>query len=147
MAGGVGDHPGGILALCRLIERHGEALEFDLLTAGWSLDDLGVTLSWRDLQVLVRRWQVLPGSALCASVQGVEHWPITDQLLAEILDTLNTANWQRIGKSYAPRPKRFPRPWEKAKVRRFGSGPIPLSKFNDWWDGVGTRRKARGTKG
>lgn len=143
MAGGVRYHPGGILALCRLIDRHEEAIEYDLLMAGWSLDDLGVTLSWRDLQVLVRRWQKTPGTATCEAVQDVEHWPVRDQLLAEIVDALYTANWQRAGKKSAPRPKRLPRPWERAKVTRLGSDPIPRSKFNEWWDSHALRRKAK----
>lgn len=114
--------------------------------SGRSLDDLGVTLSWRDLLVLTRKWEATPGFALCESVHGVEYWPTTDQLLAEIADALNAANWQRAGKSSAPKPKRIPRPWEKAKSRRLGSDPIPLSKFHDWWEGVGRRRKARRNK-
>lgn len=111
--------------------------------AGWSLDDLGYTLSWRDLQILVRVWQAKPGTATCAAVQGVEHWTVTDQLLADIADALYTANWQREGKSSRPRPKRIPRPWERTKVRKFGSEPIPLSKFNDWWEARANRRKAK----
>lgn len=74
-------------------------------------------------------------------MQGVEHWGTTDQLLAEIIDLLGHANWQRVGKQSAPKPKRFPRPWERAKARKFGSDPIPRSKFNDWWDSK-KRRKA-----
>lgn len=107
--------------------------------AGWSLDDLGYSLSWRDLQVLVQRWQKLPGTALCTAING-EHWSTTDQLLAELIDRVSIGNWQRAGKQHAPKPKRFPRPWEKAKAKRFGSKPIALSKFKDWWDGkAGTR--------
>ena len=146
MAGGFRHHAGGIFALCRLIERHEDAIEYDLLMSGRSLDDLGHSLSWRELLVLTRHWQSLPGTATCAAVQGREHWGVTDQLLAEIADLLATANWQRQGKPHAPKPKRFPRPWEKAKAQKLGSDPIPVSKFADWWDsftGKKPRKKSR----
>ena len=111
--------------------------------AGWSLDDLGWSLSWRDLQVLVRRWSGEPGTATCEAITGSKQWPIVAQLLAEVIDHLASANWQRGGNKHAPRPKRFPRPWEKAKNRKLGSDPIPVSKFNDWWNQVGEQVKRK----
>lgn len=141
MAGGVHGQRGGILALCRLIERYGDALEYDLLCSGRSLDELGDSLSWRDLQVLVRRWQVTPGFALCDAVQGHELWSTTDQILAELVDELRRNSWLTAGKASAPRPKRTPRPWEKPSTKQFGSDPIPLSQFDDWWEsGKSSRR-------
>ncbi|WP_425836943.1 hypothetical protein [Microbacterium sp. PA5] len=99
------------------------------------------------------RWQKTPGTATCESVQGVVHWPVTDQLLATIYDVLQHANWQRSGKKNAPKPKRLQRPWEKTAARKLGSMPIPISKFNDWWDSKrketsrGRRRRARNSVG
>lgn len=148
MAGGVERDRGGILALSRLIERFEGAIAFDLLTiCGWSLDDLGISYSWRDLWVLVMRWQKTPGTATCEAVQGVVHWPTTDQLLAIIADILQHANWQRLGKRHAAKPKRIPRPWEKSRATKLGSKPVPISQFNSWWDsktkGVGRGRRRR----
>lgn len=111
--------------------------------SGRSLDDLGWSLSWRDLQVLVQQWQKTPGTATYRSVHGIELWSVTDQLLANVIDILAVANWQRAGKSHAPKPKRYPRPWERAKARKLGSDPIPMSKFSAWWDDMGKRRRAR----
>lgn len=59
---------------------------------------------------------------------------MTDQLLAALVDLLQVGNWQRAGRKHAPKPKRLPRPWEKSKGKQLGSAPIPVSKFNDWWD-------------
>lgn len=148
MERGIEHRPGGIFSLCRLIERFGEAIEYDLAMTGRSLDDLGHTFSWRELWVLIMRWQKTPGFATCDAVQGREHWDITAQLLANVYDVLEHANWQRIGKRSAPKPKRLPRPWEKSKARKLGSDPIPVSKFNDWWNSKvrprdGRRRRAR----
>lgn len=135
MAGGVGDQRGGILSLCRLIERYGEAIEFDLLQVGRSLDELGDSLSWRDLWVLVMRWQKTPGTATCEAVHDVVLWDTPTQILAGIFDLLGISNWQRAGKRSARKPKPLDRPWDKkAKSRSFGSDPIPISQFNDWWD-------------
>ena len=146
MAGSLEHRPGGILGLCRLINRHAEAIEYDLLMAGWSLDDLGYRLSWRDLYVLVKRWRLLPGTATSEALTGQEMWSPEGQLLAELVDLAAAGNWQRGGNKHAPRPKRFPRPWEKTKAQKLGSDPIPVSKFNDWWDGRSKRRKARGSR-
>lgn len=97
------------------------------------MDDLGVSLSWRDLWVLVMRWQRTPGTALCEAVHG-ERWSVEGQLLAHVIDLLEVGNWQRMGKKSAPKPKKFPRPWEKSKAQRIGRDPIPWSEFDDWWD-------------
>lgn len=98
MAAGLGPHSGGILGLYRLLGEHGEAIEFDLLERHYRLDDLGTeALSWRDLFVLVRRWEKQPGTATAEAVHG-ERWSVTDQLLAHVFDLLNLANWQRAGK-------------------------------------------------
>lgn len=101
---------------------------------------MGGRYSWRDLLVMVRRFQGDPSSATSRAVHG-EHWSVTDQLLAALVDLLQVGNWQRAGKKSAPKPKRLPRPWERAKGRQLGSKPIPISKFNDWWDSK--KRKKR----
>lgn len=97
--------------------------------------------SWRDLLVMVRRFQAVPTTATSRAIHG-EHWTTTDQLLAAVADLLQVGNWQRQNKRSAPRPKPLQRPWEKSKARSFGSGAIPISAFNDWWDSK--RKKKRG---
>lgn len=134
MAEGLRSHSGGILGLHRFLEEHGEAVEFDLLTHGYSYDDRGTeALSWRALWVLVRRWQQRPDTATSESVHGVR-WGVTDQLLAVIADDLAVANWQRAGKKNAAKPKPIQRPWEKSKSRALGKDPIPVSQFDGWWE-------------
>lgn len=109
-------------------------MAYDLLVRGLRLRDLGTpSLSLFDLWVLVRRLQVEPGTATREAVHG-NVWSVTDQLLANLVDAVNLGNWQRGGKRSAPKPKRTPRPWEKAKSKRIGADPIPISKFRSWWD-------------
>ena len=140
MAGSLTGDLGGIFALCRLIDRHGEAVEYDLLMAGRSLDDLGDTLTWRDLKVLTGRWMVTPGFALCDAVAGVTHWGVTDQLLADLLDEVRLNTWVTSGKSSAPKPKRMKRPWEESAEKKFGADAIALNDFDSWWESANESR-------
>jgi len=126
----------GILGLCGLLAEHAEAVEYDLITLGLRLDDLGTPrLSWRDLQVIVRH---LPAtSALRRSAgDGEEPWTVSDYLLAAIADGINGGNWQRAGKSSAPKPRPVPRPGDTSKGEQYGADPIPVSEFDSWWDNL-----------
>jgi len=120
-----------------------QALQYDLLTRGLSLDLLGSeAFSWYDLMVFARFVQLDSKSALSNEVHGPS-WSIEAQLLAIIADALGMANWQRAGRKSAPKPKRIPRPWEKPKSTNLGKDAIPISKFNDWWDSKSAKRRAR----
>lgn len=135
MAEGLEGHGGGIVGLLELIDQHQEAVEYELLVAGYRLDDLGTpALSWRDLLVLMHRWLSLPHNAVAEAVDGHTRWTVAEQLLAVIVDVLEWANWQRLGKRSAPKPKRVPRPWEKSASKKYGKDPIPASQFDAWWE-------------
>lgn len=125
---------GGIEGLLALIDEHEEAIEYELLAMGRHLDELGTAaLSWRDLFVLLRRWQKTPGNAFAASLAGTEVPSWSEQILAVIVDLLQAVNFLlRRGKGQ--RPKRILRWWEKHKQQRLGRDPIPLSQFDDWWE-------------
>lgn len=139
MAGWVERGPGGILGLLTLIDDHREAVEFDLLMAGLRLVDLGGSLSWWHLLVLVRRWSNQPGTALSEAQHGHRLWTVGEQLLAMAVDALHEGNWQRAGKKHAPKPKPVERPWQKKQVRRLGSGAIPIGEFDAWWESAAPR--------
>ena len=137
MARGKQHNRGGIAGLCYLLEKYAEAIEFDLLALGLRLDDLGTDrLTWRDLYVVVHR----AGRSSALSVElndGEPLWTVTDYLLAAAVDQLAAANWQRQGKKSAPKPKPIPRPGSKAAGTTYGSAPIPVADFDDWWDNSG----------
>lgn len=143
MADGERHLSGGILGLrVDLLVHSGrrEAIHYDLFRAGRSLDDLGSeALTWLDLKVFATFVQQDHSSALGRELHGPT-WSIEAQLLAEVTDALNMANWQRGGKRSAPRPKPVPRPWLTPKSTNLGSDPIPISAFDDWWDGVGKQK-------
>jgi hypothetical protein len=134
VAEGLRSDGGGIVGLHRLLEEHGEAIEYDLLDHQFRLDDLGTeALSWRDLFVLIRRWQKLPETATCEAVHG-RRWTTTEQLLAGAVDVLQAANWQRAGKKTAAKPKPVPRPWEQSRTQAIGKDPIAIGDFDVWWE-------------
>lgn len=139
MAGGQPRFPGGIAGLCCLLADHAEAIEFDLLTMGLRLDDLGtLALSWRDLYVIVH--SLGPSSALMRKVQPeLAAWAsgmVLADLLAHAVDLLAGGNWQRAGKRTAPKPKPIPRPGKQAESTKYGSEPIPVKDFDNWWNGA-----------
>lgn len=146
MARGQRPHAGGILGLrVELLDKpdNRAALQYDLLTRGLSLEQLGTeALTWYDLKVFARHIQTEPNSALATILHGPT-WSIEGQLLAVIVDILGIANWQRAGRKSAPKPKRIPRPWEKPKTTALGKDAIPISKFNEWWDARGAARQKR----
>lgn len=137
MAGGLQGDAGGIEGLLRLLDEHGEAVEYDLITLGLRLDDLGTErLTWRDLWVIVHH---LPRtSALSRAIGGSDaEWGLTDHLLAVAVDAIEVGNWQRASsgrKSPLPKPKPVPRPGAKREGQSFGSVPIPIKDFDAWWD-------------
>lgn len=133
MAGGFGYRTGGILGLYDFLEKHREAIDYDLLVRGFHSEDLGTArLSWYDLHVLIKRWLKTADTATSDAVNG-QVWSIDAQIMAMAVDVLQIANWQRAGKKTAPRPKPLPRPWLKPKGQQLGRDPIPISQFNDWW--------------
>lgn len=139
MAGSFADLNGGIAGLAWLLSRHGEAIEFDLLALGLRLDDLGTeALTWRDLHVVVQKCG--PGSALIRELQPeLAAWAagtVVADLLANVVDLLAAGNWQRAGKRTAPKPKAVPRPGKKTESTRYGSDPIPVKDFDNWWNGA-----------
>lgn len=130
---------GGIAGLLDLVDEHQEAIEYELLLIGRHLDELGTpALSWRDLYVLVRRWQRTPGNAFAAAVHGSEVPSWMEQVLALVVDALQGIAFI-LKRGKGQRPKRMQRWWEKRKQQRFGREPIALSKFDDWWNAAGKK--------
>jgi hypothetical protein len=92
--------------------------------AGRSLDDLGTPgFSWVDLRAFVRH--APRTSAYFRAVHGeLADWDLQAQLTAQVIDLLQSGNWQRAGKKNAPKPKPFPRPWLKKGIGTTTSMPL-----------------------
>lgn len=88
--------------------------------------------TWGDLYDFVTNMSL--DSALARELNGGSVvWTLTDHLLATIADALHGANWQRGG-GKGIRPKPIERPGEKSGTS-LGSAPIPISEFDNWWNG------------
>lgn len=126
-----------------LIEQHGAALEFDLLTmTGYQLRDIGGALQWGALHHFVMH---LPRtSALSRELVPIteeERWANGERnatILADIFDVIASGISALVAKGTGRGPKKihkYPRPWLKPKVRRVGKGAIPVKDFESWWNG------------
>jgi hypothetical protein len=134
MAEGVRGDPGGIAGLLAELDEHGEAVEHDLVCAGWTLDDVPERLNWRAFRSFVMQDAQQPGSALRRTLIGDDHiWGLPEQLLAAVVDAIQQGNWQRAAsgaKRPPKRPKPIPRPGVGKKRGRKAGGTtaVPLSE-------------------
>lgn len=129
-----------MIGLAVLIRQHGEALDYDLMTRlGGRVSQVGKTIPWDALSVFVR-W-LPPDAALYRSMHPKE-WQFRQQqpyLMADLYDLVSIlraeyeAAHTKGGKVTPPPP--YPRPGvEDPNRKKIGSDPIPVSKFEEWWD-------------
>lgn len=107
----LGDLAGGILSLDVLIQEHSEAIEYDLISMGLRLRQLGTAeLTWRDLKVIIQHGPAQ--SALARAMYPDHGWGLSEQLQAALLDKANWLVWAKTkdGQSGRNRPKPIPRP-------------------------------------
>lgn len=138
-----GRHGGGIAELRHIIEEHGAALDYDLLTkTNYQLRDVGGALSWGALLHFV---QFLPrDSALrqdAAPTTDAERWTrgdATATILADLFDLVAQLRAEVAVKGSDHKPKRprpYPRPGVTPKdTKHIGKDPIPVREFDGWWD-------------
>ena len=118
--------------LCGLLNDHRAELEYDLLTHGKALDDLGTPdLSWRDLLVIVT--QQPRTSALARVLEPAAHsWGLPEQLLAGVYDLLKYDMWRNSDpKKRGPEPRPLMRPGISAPVvDKLPSTPVTKADFD-----------------
>lgn len=115
MAGALRDRHGGIRGLLELLDEHQEAVEYDLITLGLRLRDIGPDFTWHDLAVITRNLPL--DSALSRAHLGPDYqWTLANLLAAAEVDALRVANWQRSDAKKSDYPKPIQRP---------GIGPEP----------------------
>lgn len=145
MARGIGDKRGGIAGLIRLIDEHGGALEYDLMTrAGAVLDDVPARIPWTALRSFVGHLDA--GSALVRELSPEIARFVSPAnaaaMMADLIDTVAYFRWEssasRAGKGRRKpkKPKPYPRPGDKERRGTvIGRDPIPISEFDEWWEG------------
>lgn len=124
---------GGILSLVKLIDEHGEAIEYDLMTkAGLSLMQLGNGLSWMSLASFVKH---LHGDSAylretCGEAAEWAEQRITNNALADMFDMINSFRCIYINSKGgdAGTPVRYPRPGMGSEETE----PMTRDEFYDW---------------
>lgn len=125
---------------------HASALEYDLMTmTRYTLRDVGRALPWGALLHFVRH---LPPTAELSkewSSDAAEQaaWldgSLVAPMLASLIDAINFGRWEyaaSVSKHKPKRPKAVKTPWRDGGTegRKLGSDPIPISEFEDWWNG------------
>ena len=136
---GHGDVPGGILGLCRFVDEHEAAIDYDLITrTRYTVDDIGGALSWRSLNSFIRH--LTPDSALGRDLEKYTGWETTvktNAILADIYDLLQVinANLCGLGSKHPTRKKikPYPRPGkDDNNERKIGKGGLPIDKLREW---------------
>lgn len=84
-------------------------------------------LSWRDLLVIIHKAPL--GSAVHRAMDPDADWDLRNHLLAEVVDSLHAANWQRSGSS-ANRPEPVPRPGVRPERENYQ--PMTVEETLDW---------------
>lgn len=134
----VGRNAGGIVSLAEFVDAHGEALEYDLIGAGYTLNDIGRRLPWRTLKAFINNLGVSSATVqeLNPDYAGWGNTEKTNAILADIYDLLQVINANLVGIGSGKRPKTpkpYPRPWQKKPdEKKFGRGALPhdeLVKF------------------
>ena len=136
MAEGFGCVSGGIFGLLDLLEAHPEEVEYDLISHGLRLRQLGTPLlSWRDLYVIVRQQ---PSDAALARAMDPEGsaWGLSEQLLAAIADASHVRVWQAGSGKKSDRPKPIPRPGvESGSKQIYKHEVLPAGEMASWLGG------------
>lgn len=107
---------GGIRSLLTELRAHGEAINFDLISSGWTRSDIGRRLTWTDFYHFIR-WQPPTSDSAYYRSRKPNSWWVTPelQMLAGVLYAVEAANWQRGGcQGNAPKPVKFPVDKEEA---------------------------------
>lgn len=115
-----------------LSRKQWDALEADLLRAGFTMADLGERVSWRGVIMFARH--AGPGQSLYHVTNGPDSaWTLEAQIMALVVDVLNVANYQRGG-GKGQRPKPLQRPGvRKDETQKFGGEAIDAASFDEMW--------------
>lgn len=127
---------------------YSDALEYDLMTrTRFTLDDVGKALSWRALLAFIAHLDKSSALWRAANEEDVElaFWEsseIQPQLLAGIIDELRAMRYVLVATNskHKPKPpKPLERPYVKAKnqAQQYGSEPVNIEEFENFWSGGG----------
>lgn len=108
-----------------------EAIESDLIDKGLRLRWVGSdSLAWHELYAVIKN---LGHGTAFHRYHNPEHqeWDIYAMLLADVVDTLRAANWQRANDRKSNYPKPIPRPGVEPDTQKFGGKPVSIEEMNE----------------
>ena len=119
-----------MIGLAEFITEHRGAVERDLLGTGYTLDDVGASLSWDALKSFLS--YTTPESALYRELHPeLSEWSTTlktNVILADIYDQLSIANTllrTLLSHKKQRQPEPYKRPWVKnGNIRKIGKKPL-----------------------
>lgn len=130
---------GGIIGLTKFVMEHREAIESDLMQNGYTLDDVGHSLSWDALRSFLT--YARPDSALFRKINPeLSEWGSrikTNYILADIYDQLAVTNAllkTEISRKKSRQPEPYKRPGQKkTRTQHMGSGPLEsIEAMREW---------------
>lgn len=129
----LGHHVGGIAGLLTLERAQWEAVEADLLLAGFVLADVPHRVTWRAVKVL---FAFAPRESAVFRLSGPEahRWGDIEQLLALLVDLTQLRVWQQTkdAQSGRNRPKPIRRPWDPEPKRYGGGAGMTVTQLAAW---------------
>ncbi|MFJ2506328.1 DUF5361 domain-containing protein [Microbacterium sp. NPDC087592] len=120
-----------MIRLLALWQESPEAVEYDLIRHGERWRNVGHSLSWRDVKVILEMQQ--PSDSALWMEQNPDHmWGLPEFLLAEVVDSLHMLWWSKTkdGHKNRNRPKPLERPGRRPE--RMGKKPLPLDEMAVW---------------
>lgn len=107
------------------------------MQTGYTLDDVGSTLSWSALGAFLHR--VEPDGAIAHEIEpdiaAFSSRFKTNAILADIYDVLAQINANMVAgfsRKRTSKPKRYPRPGDNDK-RRIGAGSMTVNELDSWF--------------
>jgi hypothetical protein len=130
---------GGIIGLTNFINENREAVESDLLATGYTLDDVGASLSWDALKSFLA--YARPDSALYRKMNPeMSDWSTitkTNFILADIFDQLSIVNMYLrtiVTHKRGKPPEPYKRPGaKKTNTQHMGKAPLAnITEMREW---------------
>lgn len=118
------------------VNEHKEAINHDLIKCGFSLDDIGGSLTWDALGDFISKTET--DSALARELDAeTSRWATqmkTNEILADLYDLMAVFRAEVTGRLYGKRPKKttpYKRPHKNEK-KKIGKGALPKDDLRKW---------------
>lgn len=131
MAGRFWHHDGGIRGILQELDAHEDAIRYDLLSIGFTIEDIPHRLGWRTVKAFLSASP--KSSAYVRSKLGHDAaWTLEADLMAGLIDTVRDLHWA-LGGGKGQRPKPIERPSTRGSQKKYGAGESWTPESIDEW--------------